>query len=201
MGKLNKDNKGFGGIELLVVIAVVVILGLAGWLVYKHDHKTNSTVSSSTSSNIKDFIMEPTTKTKMTDAGPQSVIQFVDPSQITSNPAYIKILTDLHNGCKNPSESYIFAVSGTFNSANGTIIDGNYAELNFVGLCLAKSNTTRPDESQAYYIYKNASGIWVENQNVGDGPPSCSSVDGLGFPTSIIPTCFEPGGTDRPPTK
>ena len=43
MGKLNKDNKGFGGVELLIVIVVIVILGLAGWFVYKNHHKTTTT--------------------------------------------------------------------------------------------------------------------------------------------------------------
>ena len=47
MGKLNKDNKGFGAIELLIVIVVVVILCLAGWMVYKDHHKAPTVTTTS----------------------------------------------------------------------------------------------------------------------------------------------------------
>jgi len=49
MGKLNKDNKGFGGVELLIVIVVVVILGLAGWFIDRHYHKSTATSAQSSS--------------------------------------------------------------------------------------------------------------------------------------------------------
>jgi hypothetical protein len=53
MGKLNKDSKGFGVVELLIVIVVVVVLGLAGWLVYKHYNETTKIVT-----NTSDIISQ-----------------------------------------------------------------------------------------------------------------------------------------------
>jgi hypothetical protein len=38
MGKINRDNRGFGVVELVIVIVVVVVLSLVGWFIY--DHKT-----------------------------------------------------------------------------------------------------------------------------------------------------------------
>ena len=49
MGKLNKDNNGFGGVELFLVIVIVVLLGVVGWFVYKNHHKTVTSTQATTS--------------------------------------------------------------------------------------------------------------------------------------------------------
>ncbi|HUY53423.1 MAG TPA: hypothetical protein VMV24_02515 [Candidatus Dormibacteraeota bacterium] len=43
MGKLNRNNKGFGGVEFLLVIIIVVLIGVVGWFVYKNHNKTTIT--------------------------------------------------------------------------------------------------------------------------------------------------------------
>lgn len=53
MGKLNKDNNGFGGVELLLVIVIIVLLGVVGWYVYNHN-KTNTKRVGSSSAKISD---------------------------------------------------------------------------------------------------------------------------------------------------
>ena len=190
MSKLNKDNKGFGGFELLLVILVVVLLGVIGWFVYKHDHETV------TNDTIKNFIMESTTKLAPMD---QNYLKYVTPSQITSNPVYIKILNDLHNGCVNAKDSYIGVVPGVFdiNSNNYFMIDGNYAFIELV-LCSPKTSTTRPDWTTGYYIKKDSSGVWkVADKDIGGFIPKCTLLDSQGYPKYMTYGCQLNNGTYR----
>jgi hypothetical protein len=54
MGKLHKNEDGFGTIEIILVIFVVVLMGIAGWLVYKNHNKTNDAkTTTSTTVNTK----------------------------------------------------------------------------------------------------------------------------------------------------
>ncbi len=39
MNKLNKNEKGFSALETILVFTVVMLLGVMGWQVYKHEHK------------------------------------------------------------------------------------------------------------------------------------------------------------------
>jgi len=48
MGKLNKNSKGFGGFELFLVIIIVVLLGVVGCGIYKHNNKTTVTSTATT---------------------------------------------------------------------------------------------------------------------------------------------------------
>jgi hypothetical protein len=190
MGKLNRNNKGFGGIELLLIIVVVVLLGVVGWFVYKHDHKTV------TNNTIKNFIMESTTKPAPMD---QNYLKYVTPSQITSNPVYIKILNDLHSGCVNANDSYIGVDPGVFdiNSNNLFMIDGNYAFLELV-LCSSKTSTTRPDWTTPYYIKKDSSGVWkVADKDIGGFIPKCTILDSQGYPKYMTYGCQLNNGTYR----
>jgi hypothetical protein len=45
MGKINKDNKGFGGIELFLVIVIILLLGVVGWFVFKNHNNTTATTT------------------------------------------------------------------------------------------------------------------------------------------------------------
>lgn len=51
MNKLHKNNKGFSTIEIAVAIVIVVLIGVAGWLVYKNHHK--ATAPSTISTKVK----------------------------------------------------------------------------------------------------------------------------------------------------
>jgi Tfp pilus assembly protein PilE len=69
MGKLNKDDKGFGGVELLLVIVIVVLLGVVGWYVYKNHNKT-TTAKASTASQAKIANNSPSLTPTITPANP-----------------------------------------------------------------------------------------------------------------------------------
>ena len=43
MKKGQWSEGGFGVAELLIVLVVVVVLGVAGWLVYRDGHKSSAT--------------------------------------------------------------------------------------------------------------------------------------------------------------
>jgi len=48
MGKLNKNEQGFGAIEGIIIVAVVVLLGVVGYMVYKNHNKTTPTATTTT---------------------------------------------------------------------------------------------------------------------------------------------------------
>ena len=50
MKKINNES-GFSAVELLLVIVIVVLLGFMGWYIYHNDHKTNVSVSKSSSTS------------------------------------------------------------------------------------------------------------------------------------------------------
>jgi len=53
MGKLNKDNKGFGIVELIMAIVIVILLCVFSWYVYKNHHKRVSVVTTIKTVTIK----------------------------------------------------------------------------------------------------------------------------------------------------
>lgn len=52
MYKLRNNQQGFGAVEIILVVAVIVLLGVAGWLVYRNHHKATNTSPTTTTSNI-----------------------------------------------------------------------------------------------------------------------------------------------------
>lgn len=53
MGKLQKNQQGFGLVEALLVLVIVILIGVVGWMVYKNHNKTtsNNTTASNSSTN------------------------------------------------------------------------------------------------------------------------------------------------------
>lgn len=69
MQKKITNTKGFATVELLIAVAVVLVLGVAGVLVYNQQHKTKAPVSTSTTTNTKaetSKTTDATTKTNKT---------------------------------------------------------------------------------------------------------------------------------------
>ncbi|GEM_PF-3112623 len=46
---MKKNQKGFGAVEAMLVLVIVVLVGVAGYMVYKNHHKTTTTASSANS--------------------------------------------------------------------------------------------------------------------------------------------------------
>ena len=55
MEKFNKDHKGFSGIELLLVLIVIILLGVAGWYVYKEHYRTTTSPPKSSVNVVNTF--------------------------------------------------------------------------------------------------------------------------------------------------
>lgn len=60
MGKIQKNQQGFGAVEAVLVLVIVILIGVVGWMVYKNHNKTtnNKTTASNSSANTS-----PQTKT------------------------------------------------------------------------------------------------------------------------------------------
>lgn len=50
-----KKNAGFSLVEVIIVIAFIIVVGLAGWLVYHRNHKTPSAQIQSTSATLSNI--------------------------------------------------------------------------------------------------------------------------------------------------
>src|SRR5665213_540179 len=50
MNKTSKNETGFSAVEVILVLVVIVLIGGAGWLVYKNHSKAKPAASASTSS-------------------------------------------------------------------------------------------------------------------------------------------------------
>lgn len=55
MNKISKNEKGFSVIELVLVLVIVVLIGAAGWLVYKNHYKTTIAKPTATSNGSAAF--------------------------------------------------------------------------------------------------------------------------------------------------
>jgi hypothetical protein len=67
-----KNESGFTGLEVLFVILIVLIIGVAGWLVYKDHHKTINSSSTSQDNGGKGGTAHP-------DTGPAKTEVFIIP--------------------------------------------------------------------------------------------------------------------------
>lgn len=50
---LKRNQHGFSGVELVLIILVIVLLGAAGWFVYKNQHKRTGTHATETSTTAQ----------------------------------------------------------------------------------------------------------------------------------------------------
>lgn len=68
MGKLQKNQDGFGAVEAVLVLVIVILIGVVGWMVYKNHHKTAMTAAN----NVTKTATSPTTPatTKSTTPDP-----------------------------------------------------------------------------------------------------------------------------------
>jgi Tfp pilus assembly protein FimT len=70
MGKIRKNEAGFGAVELLIILAVVALIGGVGYFVYKNQHKatTASVTTTTTPTPTKSVTATPAKTTTPTPA-------------------------------------------------------------------------------------------------------------------------------------
>jgi|GEM_PF-569696 len=69
MAQTHKNQSGFSAVETVLVIVVVVLIGVAGWLVYKNNHKKTENKNTTNTSQTK---TTPAKTTPATDTTPQA---------------------------------------------------------------------------------------------------------------------------------
>ncbi len=187
-------------------MVVVILLGVVGWFVYKNHNKTtsNSTTATTTTTKPATTTTPAKTTTPATQVSPfvnviqddSSVVQ-VTPDKIAKTTDEVNILTALHNTCT-ASSTYVTVNHVVFDGNPNFKQDGNYAEIN-ASACtnIAKTIDDIGGSGSANYLHKNSSGTWVLDTS-SQMAPSCAKVDGLGYPTSIISSCYD-GSTPRAP--
>ena len=96
---LKKNENGFSLVEILIVIAVVIVIGTAGFLAYKHSHKSTVATKSDSASKVVSVTKIPASKS----ANPSgSATTQTNSSQsnnnLTTGPDPKKSLTDASGG-------------------------------------------------------------------------------------------------------
>ncbi len=197
---MKNNEKGFSPVIVLVIL-VAVLLGVVGFMVYKNQNKADDSPKSSTN---KAQSKETVSKTPPAETAPfvnviqddSSITQFT-PDKIAKTTDQAAILTALHNTCSG-NDKYVTVSHVVFDGGPSFAQEGNYAEINATACTpLAKTLDDLGGSGSANYLHKNSSGTWVLDTS-SQMTPSCAKVDGLGYPSSIIATCYD-GSTSRAP--
>ncbi len=209
MGKMKKNQSGFGTVGIILVIVVVVVIGAVGWFVY--DRSQNKIIPA-TATNAT-YNTPPTTSTPSTGQMPTysstdnyvNVIQkdesitHVTPDKIAKTPDQALILQALHEACTEKTKNVTVNVITFDNNGNFKQV-GNYAYIN-VSICASASNNINDigGGAAATYLHKNTkTGSWIMDERTQQGV-MCSNVDGKGYPKSLIATCFTSDNKTRAP--
>lgn len=197
--KYKKD--GFSVVEIIIVIVIVALIGVLGVIAYKGLNNKDSSDKAADSSKQDTEKTKPDTTTGATAfvnvIQDDSSITQLAPDKIAATADQQAILTALHNTCAS-SDTYVTVNHAVFDGTDNFMQEGNYAEIN-ASACspLAKNLSDLSGSGFANFLHKDNAGTWVLDTSSQDSP-SCSKVDGLGYPTSIIATCYD-GSTSRAP--
>ena len=202
MSKLHKEEAGFSTVEAVLILVIVALVGVVGFMVYKNQHKTTTT---SVATAVKPRTATPTkTTSRATQTTPfvnviqddSTVIQ-VTPDKIAKTDDEITILTALHDTCTD-SLTYVTVNHVVFDGNSNFIQGGSHAKIN-ASVCtgVAKTLDDIGGSGSANYLHKNSSGAWTLDTS-SQMTPSCAKVDGLGYPMSIISSCYD-GSAPRAP--
>jgi hypothetical protein len=221
--KLHKQQSGFGHIGILAIILSAVVIGAAGWFVYDHQHKdenktpkTQKTISSfdecvAAGNPTRETYPEQcsadgklfTNQSQQVQQNPEEkfveviqsddTIQTVGPSEIAKTDDQKGVLIALHKSCTEPA-SFVLVNHVVFDGNGNYKQDGNYAYINSSCASAATDLSEIDGSGSAHLLHKTANGTWNFDFATQMAPP-CSKADGLGYPASIIPLCYESDGT------
>jgi hypothetical protein len=68
VGKLNKNQSGFGAVEGILVLVIVILIGVVGYMVYHNHHKTTASVATTAATTKTKKVTTPTTTASNTYA-------------------------------------------------------------------------------------------------------------------------------------
>lgn len=200
---MKNNQKGFSAAESILVLVIVILLGVVGYLVYKNNHKTTtatvatkSSTTSSTKSNASPVTPQGNYVNVIQD---DSTVTQVTPSKISTTTDEAKILQAMHETCKDSASANVTVNHAVFDGSDNFKQSGNYAAIN-----ASKCNTPVTSLDQLggsagmNFLHKNSKGTWVYDFG-GQQAPLCSDVDGLGYPSTVLPACVNADGSTRAP--
>ncbi len=92
MTQTHKNQDGFSAVETVLVVIVVVLIGVAGWLVYQNNHKKTETKTATTTQATPAKTATPTTdntpKAKLVKM-PELGVQFTLPAKTLTDFKYV----------------------------------------------------------------------------------------------------------------
>jgi len=202
---MKNNQKGFSIALVLMVVVVVGLIGAVGWLVY--DRQNNNRVINNPATGLDTNKQD--TKQLQPLTAPASAKSFINaiqdddsvtqitPDKIAKTADQVAILTALHNKCAG-NDNYVTVNNKVFDGKSNFMQDGNYAGINATA-CepIIKTLNDLAGSGSVNYLHKNSSGAWIFDTS-SQMAPDCAMVDGLGYPKSIISTCYE-GSTPRAP--
>lgn len=192
--KYTTAKSGFSSFRLIMALVIVGLIGVVCLLVYNNKQTTVAVQSAGSATNTA-----PVSSTAFINVIQEDgTITQEQPSTVAKNQDQIDILTVLHNRCTG-SQTYITVNRVAFDSGDNNFrIVGKYAYIN-ASVCDAKA--AKVDDlagsGAANLLHKTAAGRWKFDL-AGQMAPSCSQVDGLGYPASLVSSCSD-GNTSRSP--
>lgn len=192
--KYTTAKSGFSSLKLIMALVIVGLIGVVCLLVYNNKQTTVAVQSAGSAINTASVSSTAFINVIQEDG----TITQEQPSTVTKNQDQIDILTVLHNRCTG-SQTYITVNHVAFDSGDNNFqIVGKYAYIN-ASICDAKA--AKVDDlagsGSANLLHKTAAGTWKFDL-AGQMEPSCSQVDGLGYPVSLVSSCSD-GNTSRSP--
>jgi hypothetical protein len=106
MKEILKKQKGFGSVGIVLVIFILVVVGVSGWLVYKHEHKSVPLATNNSSTTTGANALNATNATKL-------VAQFYDKYKACKADATCKTNAVQQYGTSNLS-AYYKPASGSY---------------------------------------------------------------------------------------
>jgi Flp pilus assembly pilin Flp len=177
MGRLHKDEKGFGAVEVILVLVIVGLIGAVGFMVYRSHHKTPvSSVATSTTAKKTTSAKANTPATPIT-SGPQSGWSTYTNNTVGFSIAYPDTVQG-DNGCATPSTVSIGAIRTSLvdNAPNYYIAAKNSIRFNLTW-----------GANQTYYtsgctqVPTDATSVQAQNSQIKTGAQYEYSVVNLPF--------------------
>ena len=128
MNKISKNKKGFTAVELVLVVVVVALIGVVGWLVYKHDHKSSTASVTNTRKTVTACGLVTTDWTPCSNSKGNFIASFPTPSQPLPQTTFS------NNG-----------VNYTINGVQSASNNGTYERIYHVSYLTFPKNSTIPN--------------------------------------------------------
>jgi hypothetical protein len=199
---LRKNEAGFSAVEAVLVLVIVALIGVVGYLVYqKQTAKTPTGVDKTTKSTASTESVTDTKPMNQADLfinviEADNVATQKRPEDIAKTTNQAAVLRALHDTCSGDS-TFITVSYQVFSERYLYVEDADHAYIVASKCTPIVTGVAHLDGGSRFYLHKGTSGKWTYDFG-GQMAPDCTLVDGLGYPITVLESCYD-GSTARAP--